>query len=520
MTLGKSIQVSARVRRRTMCDFDPTIEWERAATAITVQAKGRIRFRRQKGWSLAFSADCSRLSRSTDQADVSAVRWLAPTLITLLESEMNRPRYTSALQRIFALVAILFGLATVVAGLRVLTGSDPGYVVFRPLLIYNAAMGLAYVAAGIIAWRSADQGKYIAGTIFVLNILVLGAIGYLYTTGNAVAIDSIRAMTLRSAVWLVLFLGLAWTSYRNRLHRVRHDVQPISPSDAARWNRATSVSLAVRCAVAKSDLLDRPTKEQVALLPPFTGLGLSQIVVLRSPAQIDDAYRAIEREGFVGFDTESKPTFAKGAQSTGPHVVQFALQDRAFIVQIGQELPLQFLSSVLESDAIVKVGFGLTSDRSALLQKLGVRLGATVELTRTLRGLHYKDALGAKAAVAIVLGQRLQKSRSVTTSNWSSPVLKPNQLLYAANDAYAALAVFRALGSPYTRSEAPTPSPSIEGKCEGPPHVLGPAAHVKRWSFRKALKSRHESHEKLAAQKALFAPIAKREMLNRPRHLV
>jgi len=52
-------------------------------------------------------------------------------------------------------IAVLFGIATLFAGGRVLLGSDPGYVVFRPLLVYNVLMGLAYVAAGIIFWRSA-----------------------------------------------------------------------------------------------------------------------------------------------------------------------------------------------------------------------------------------------------------------------------------------------------------------------------------------------------------------------------
>lgn len=203
--------------------------------------------------------------------------------------------------------------------------------------------------------------------------------------------------------------------------------------------------------MAKSELLERPTNEQIALLPPFEGLLLNQIVVLESPSQLEDAYRAIEREKFVGFDTESKPTFTKGAEATGPHLVQFALHDRAFVVQLGEKPPLPFLRSVIESRTIVKVGFGLKSDRAALFRKLGITLGAAVELTETLRTLRYKHALGAKAAVAIVLGQRLQKSKSVSTSNWASPALKPNQLLYAANDAYAALCVFRALGSPHTQ---------------------------------------------------------------------
>jgi ribonuclease D len=201
--------------------------------------------------------------------------------------------------------------------------------------------------------------------------------------------------------------------------------------------------------VPKSDLLDRPTKEQIALLPPFVGLNLNQIELLRSPAQFEDAHRRIESEKFVGFDTETKPTFTKAVEATGPHVVQFALRDRAYIVQVDGVPTLPFLRSVIESDDIVKVGFGLTSDRGPLLRKLGIRLGAAVELTSTLRSLRYREALGAKAAVAVVLGQRLQKSRAATTSNWASPTLKPNQLLYAANDAYAALCVFQALGSPY-----------------------------------------------------------------------
>lgn len=108
---------------------------------------------------------------------------------------------------------------------------------------------------------------------------------------------------------------------------------------------------------------------------------------------------------------------------------------------------LSFLKSIIESQEIVKVGFGLNSDRGPLHRKLGIRLGATVELSQLLKQLRYKQALGARAAVAIVLGQRLQKSKSVTTSNWAAPTLSPNQLLYAANDAFAALMVFQALGS-------------------------------------------------------------------------
>ena len=135
---------------------------------------------------------------------------------------MNQPQYVRIIQGIFALIAVLFGFATIIAGARVLTGSDPGYIVFRPLLVYNTAMGIAYVAAGVIAWRSLDKGKYAAAAIFALNLLVLGTISYLYATGSAVAINSVRAMTFRTVVWLVLFLGLAWMSYKNNPSDSKH----------------------------------------------------------------------------------------------------------------------------------------------------------------------------------------------------------------------------------------------------------------------------------------------------------
>jgi ribonuclease D len=41
--------------------------------------------------------------------------------------------------------------------------------------------------------------------------------------------------------------------------------------------------------------------------------------------------------------------------------------------------------------------------------------------------------------------RRLHKSKSITTSNWAADQLSERQLLYAANDAYAAIRVFHAL---------------------------------------------------------------------------
>ncbi len=126
-------------------------------------------------------------------------------------------------QRLVALIAVVFGVLTLFAGGRVLVGADPGYVVYRPLLIYNTIMGGAYIVAGVVTLFNLRRGKYAAATIFLMNAIVFGFIGYLYVNSDVIAIDSIRAMTLRTGVWLALFVSLAWQhsttgfSFRNNL---------------------------------------------------------------------------------------------------------------------------------------------------------------------------------------------------------------------------------------------------------------------------------------------------------------
>jgi hypothetical protein len=77
-------------------------------------------------------------------------------------------------------------------------------------------MGVIYVMAGLVTWRNVKRGTRLAAAIFGLNLLVLGAIGYLYATDSAIAVDSLRAMSLRTFVWLTLFLVLAWINHQYR----------------------------------------------------------------------------------------------------------------------------------------------------------------------------------------------------------------------------------------------------------------------------------------------------------------
>ena len=184
------------------------------------------------------------------------------------------------------------------------------------------------------------------------------------------------------------------------------------------------------------------TPDQEEQLPPYDGIKMTEVHMVKSERDAAEALAALLASDTLGFDTESKPTFAKGELSTGPHLVQLATDDAAYLFQIGASPSVEVLRAVLESPTILKVGFGLTDDVRRLRSKLGIDTANVLDLSTALRRGE-RNTLGAKTAVARFFGQRLQKSKKITTTNWSLPRLSEKQILYAADDAHVALRVYR-----------------------------------------------------------------------------
>jgi ribonuclease D len=189
-----------------------------------------------------------------------------------------------------------------------------------------------------------------------------------------------------------------------------------------------------------------PDKEQIALLDPFDRLGLDRIRLVATASQAHDAWSELEKAPCWGFDTESKPTFFKDQLSEGPHVVQLATLDKAWVFQLHDLECRAVVADLLALPAVTKAGFGLGDDRKRIQSKLGVAPANVLELNTVFRERGYRKDMGVKGAVAVLFNRRYIKSRKATTSNWANPRLTEAQLIYAANDAYAAVRVFHALG--------------------------------------------------------------------------
>jgi ribonuclease D len=189
-----------------------------------------------------------------------------------------------------------------------------------------------------------------------------------------------------------------------------------------------------------------PDKEAIALLPPFERLGLDRITLVNTEKQAALAYDVLVAAQALGFDTESKPTFKVGETSDGPHVLQLSTREQAWVFQLHDPDCRAIAADLLARGGIAKAGFGLGDDRKRIVQKLGIEPAGILELNAVFHGRGYRKDMGVKGAVAVLFNQRFQKSKKAATSNWATPRLSESQLVYAANDAYAAICVWEALG--------------------------------------------------------------------------
>lgn len=189
-----------------------------------------------------------------------------------------------------------------------------------------------------------------------------------------------------------------------------------------------------------------PDKDQIALLEPFERLGMDRITLVATASQADEARRVLQQASAWGFDTESKPTFVRDEVSDGPHVVQLATLERAWVFQLHDPDCRARVAELLALPGVTKAGFGLGDDTKRIQHKLGVQPADVLELNTVFRKQGYRKDMGVKGAVAVLFNKRFIKSKKAATSNWANPRLSEAQLIYAANDAWAALRVFNALG--------------------------------------------------------------------------
>ena len=145
------------------------------------------------------------------------------------------------------------------------------------------------------------------------------------------------------------------------------------------------------------------------------------------------AMQDIVQESVIGFDTETRPAFRPG-ESYLPSLVQFATASAVYLLQVQQQDFFGAMREILSSEKIIKVGVSVTDDIRTLKKLFEFDERSVVDLGKIAKR-HGLKQTGVRNLAGIFLGTRIPKGTK--TTNWAARRLTPQQIAYAATDAWA-----------------------------------------------------------------------------------
>jgi ribonuclease D len=189
------------------------------------------------------------------------------------------------------------------------------------------------------------------------------------------------------------------------------------------------------------------SRDPAAVLPPETARSISRedmgelpirryegvVHVASAPQDLQRALQDISQESVVGFDTETRPAFRAG-ESYLPSLVQFATASAVYLLQVQQQDYSAVMREIFASERTIKAGVSVTDDLRNLKKLFAFEEQAVVDLGKVARR-HGMKQTGVRNLAGIFLGARIPKGAK--TTNWAARRLTPQQIAYAATDAWA-----------------------------------------------------------------------------------
>ena len=158
----------------------------------------------------------------------------------------------------------------------------------------------------------------------------------------------------------------------------------------------------------------------------------------------EKAVKAIEilrQHKIVGFDTETRPSFARG-QGHKIALLQLSTNDMAFLFRLNKMGIPDCIADFLADPDIIKVGVSVKDDFNSLASRRKFKPAGFVEL-QDLCGSMGIEEKGLQKIYCILFGERISKNQQL--SNWEIESLTESQRQYAAVDAWACLKIYNYL---------------------------------------------------------------------------
>lgn len=178
------------------------------------------------------------------------------------------------------------------------------------------------------------------------------------------------------------------------------------------------------------------TKEEINLLPAINYEG--EIVLVRSDEELALAVKELKKNPLLGFDTETRPKFTKGAMNL-PSLIQLASEKKVYLIQLKHITETDELAALLSDEHIIKAGVAIHDDYRSLARLFPLSPNGLVDLAKLANRKGIK-AQGLRTISANLLGYKV--SKGAQCSNWASDTLSHSQIQYAATDAWLGLLLY------------------------------------------------------------------------------
>ena len=144
------------------------------------------------------------------------------------------------------------------------------------------------------------------------------------------------------------------------------------------------------------------------------------------------ALNFLKKETLLGFDTESRPSFKKG-KSYPTSLIQLAGSELVVLIRLNLTPFCGALAGLLADPGIIKAGVAIRDDIRALQKLHEFTPGGLADLAEMAKQRGIK-AQGLRTLAAQLMGCRI--SKAAQCSNWAKKTLTPQQIRYAATDAW------------------------------------------------------------------------------------
>lgn len=182
------------------------------------------------------------------------------------------------------------------------------------------------------------------------------------------------------------------------------------------------------------------TNEDINKLPVESFSG--EIILVETEEQSIKACEMLDSYIYIGFDTESKPTFKKGIKSK-LSLIQLALDDVCYLFRVSKmkNIPNELIN-LFNNEKKVFIGLSIKDDLQKIRTKATVNSSNFIELQDVVKKMNLEEQ-SLKKIYARLFSKKISKKQQL--SNWNNSNLSEAQKIYAATDAWACLKIYNKL---------------------------------------------------------------------------